>query len=204
MTQPRRRSRRGALGTDAASGPGSPAMSRTSGRGSHRPSAGSSGSRRSSSASRSRPRSSSTSWPDSGRWTPSRTPSRCSPAPPCRPISRRRAGNVPLRIYAILLSLVGAAIVAVVYAFITDALIRSRLLQTLGRRTVPGNIRDHVIVAGLGSIGYRVALGLRARGVPVVIVEVSDESRFVSPARAAGIPGSWATRGIARSSTSSA
>jgi len=98
------------------------------------------------------------------------------------------ATNVPLRIYAILLSLVGAAIVAVVYAFITDALIRSRLLQTLGRRTVPGNIRDHVIVAGLGSIGYRVALGLRARGVAVVIVDVSDESRFVSPARAAGIP----------------
>ena len=39
---------------------------------------------------------------------------------------------------------------AVVYAFITDALIRSRLLQTLGRRTVPGGIHDHVIVVGLG------------------------------------------------------
>jgi len=98
------------------------------------------------------------------------------------------SADVALRIYAIFLSLVGAAIVAVVYAFITDALIRSRLLQTLGRRTVPGNIHDHVIVAGLGSIGYRVALGLVARGVPVVAVEVSDEGRFVSPARAAGIP----------------
>lgn len=98
------------------------------------------------------------------------------------------SGNAALRVYAILLSLVGAALVAVVYAFITDALIRSRLLQTLGRRTVPGGIRDHVIVAGLGSIGYRIALGLIARGVPVVIVEVKDDSRFVSPARAAGIP----------------
>jgi Trk K+ transport system NAD-binding subunit len=98
------------------------------------------------------------------------------------------SGNFALRIYAILLSLVGAAIVAVVYAFITDALIRSRLLQTLGRRTVPTNIHDHVIVAGLGSIGYRVALGIAARGVPVVVIEVHDESRFVSPARAAGIP----------------
>ncbi len=98
------------------------------------------------------------------------------------------SANVALRIYAILLSLVGAALVAVVYAFITDALIRSRLLQTLGRRTVPANMRDHVIVAGLGSIGYRVALGIAARGVPVVVVEVHDESRFVSPARAAGIP----------------
>ncbi len=98
------------------------------------------------------------------------------------------SNDVPLRVYAIFLSLIGAAIVAVVYAFITDALIRSRLLQTLGRRTVPGNIHDHVIVAGLGSIGYRVALGLVARGVPVVAVEVSDDGRFVSPARAAGIP----------------
>jgi Trk K+ transport system NAD-binding subunit len=98
------------------------------------------------------------------------------------------SADVALRIYAIFLSLVGAAIVAVVYAFITDALIRSRLLQTLGRRTVPGNIHDHVIVAGLGSIGYRVALGIKARGVPVVAVEVSDDGRFVSPARAAGIP----------------
>jgi Trk K+ transport system NAD-binding subunit len=96
--------------------------------------------------------------------------------------------NVALRIYAIFLSLIGAAIVAVVYAFITDALIRSRLLQTLGRRTVPGDIHDHVIVAGLGSIGYRVALGIKARGVPVVAVEVDDDGRFVSPARAAGIP----------------
>lgn len=97
------------------------------------------------------------------------------------------SANVALRIYAIFLSLVGAAIVAVVYAFITDALIRSRLLQTLGRRAVPRNIHDHVIVAGLGSIGYRVALGIAARGVPVVAVEVNDDGRFVSPARAAGI-----------------
>ena len=98
------------------------------------------------------------------------------------------AANTALRVYAIFLSLIGAAIVAVVYAFITDALIRSRLLQTLGRRTVPGNIRDHVIVVGLGSIGYRVALGIAARGVPVVVVEVSDDGRFVSPTRATGIP----------------
>ena len=93
-----------------------------------------------------------------------------------------------LRIYAIFLSLVGAALVAIVYAFITDALIRSRLLQTLGRRTVPGDIRDHVVVAGLGAIGYRVALGIQARGVPVVVVESQDDGRFVSAARAAGIP----------------
>lgn len=98
------------------------------------------------------------------------------------------ASNEALRIYAIVLSLVGAALVAIVYAFITDALIRSRLLQTLGRRTVPGSIHDHIVVAGLGAIGYRVALGVQARGVPVVVVESQDDGRFVSATRAAGIP----------------
>ncbi|HEY4633610.1 MAG TPA: NAD-binding protein [Candidatus Limnocylindrales bacterium] len=93
-----------------------------------------------------------------------------------------------LRIYAIFLSLVGAAIVAIVYAFITDALIRSRLLQALGRRTVSGGTRDHVVVAGLGAIGYRVALGARDRGVPVVVVEAQDDGRFVAATRAVGIP----------------
>ena len=96
--------------------------------------------------------------------------------------------SLPLRLYGIVLSLVGAALVAIVYALITDALIRSRLLQTLGRRTVPGSMRDHVIVVGLGAIGYRVALGIQARHVPVVVVEASDDGRFVAATRAAGIP----------------
>jgi Trk K+ transport system NAD-binding subunit len=93
-----------------------------------------------------------------------------------------------LRVYAIFLSLVGAALVAIVYAFITDAIVRSRLLQTLGRRAIPSNIHDHVIVCGLGAIGYRVATDIEARGVPVVVIERNEDARFVAPARAAGIP----------------
>ena len=93
-----------------------------------------------------------------------------------------------LKIYAILLSVGGAAIVAVLYALITDAIVRSRLLQTLGRRSVPPDVHDHVIVCGLGSIGYRVALGIVERGVPVVAIEPDENGRFVAAARAVGIP----------------
>jgi len=98
------------------------------------------------------------------------------------------ASRAPLRTYAILLSLIGAVLVAIVYAFITDALIRSRLLETLGVRAVPADIRDHVIVAGLGSIGYRVGLGVAARGVRVVAVELAEDRPLISPARASGMP----------------
>ncbi len=98
------------------------------------------------------------------------------------------AASGPLKVYTIVLSLLGAAVIAIVYALITDAIVRSRLLQTLGARVVPRTIHDHVIVCGLGSIGYRVALGVRARGVPVVVVERSEDARFGTAARAAGIP----------------
>jgi Trk K+ transport system NAD-binding subunit len=93
-----------------------------------------------------------------------------------------------LKGYGILLSLIGAALVGVIYALITDAIIGARLLATLGRRPVPASIRDHVIVCGLGSIGYRVALGIRERGVKVVVVEPDENGRFVAAARALGIP----------------
>jgi Trk K+ transport system NAD-binding subunit len=93
-----------------------------------------------------------------------------------------------LKVYAIALSIVGAAVVAVVYAFITDAIIRSRLLQTLGRRSVPASIQDHVIICGLGTIGYRVAIGIAALGVPVVVIEPDENGRFVAAARSRDIP----------------
>jgi Trk K+ transport system NAD-binding subunit len=98
------------------------------------------------------------------------------------------ANPAALQVYAILLSVVGAILIAIVYAFITDAMIRSRLLQTLGARTVPRSTHDHVVVAGLGAIGYRVALGLAARGIKVVVVETQDDGRFVGATRSAGIP----------------
>jgi Trk K+ transport system NAD-binding subunit len=96
--------------------------------------------------------------------------------------------SAALKVYAIFLSLVGAALVAVVYAFITDAIIRSRLLQTLGRRSVPASISGHVIVCGLGTIGYRVARGVAELGVPVVVIEPVEDGRFVAAARSVGIP----------------
>ena len=97
--------------------------------------------------------------------------------------------NAPaaLKVYGIFLSLLGAAIVAVVYALITDAIIRSRLLQTLGRRTVPASIRDHVIVCGLGTIGYRVALGSP---------RAAYRSSSSSPTRTANSPAAVRSHGI--------
>ena len=43
---------------------------------------------------------------------------------------------------------------AVLFALITDAVVGVRLARVLGG--VPRGMRDHVVVCGLGNIGYRV------------------------------------------------
>ena len=42
---------------------------------------------------------------------------------------------------------------------------------------------DHVIVVGFGSLGYRVGMALRARGIAVVAADARPDPRFASAAR---------------------
>jgi len=51
---------------------------------------------------------------------------------------------------------------------------------------VPDTITDHAIVVGYGRVGSQLTTLLRARGVPVVVIE--DDADNVAKARAAGIP----------------
>ncbi|MCW2749236.1 MAG: Calcium-gated potassium channel mthK [Aeromicrobium sp.] len=92
-----------------------------------------------------------------------------------------------LRVWAILLMLVGATLATVFFALLTNALITRTIQQTLGRRKVDG-LSDHVIVVGLGSIGVAVVDGLRAGGVDVVVVEADENNRFLAQLATARVP----------------
>jgi Trk K+ transport system NAD-binding subunit len=48
--------------------------------------------------------------------------------------------------------------------------------------------KDHVIICGLGKVGYRVALELLKMGRDVVGIELNGDGRFVQEALAQGIP----------------
>jgi Trk K+ transport system NAD-binding subunit len=48
--------------------------------------------------------------------------------------------------------------------------------------------RDHVILCGLGHLGYRVLEELLAQKKQVVVIDKNAEGRFVAIARAAGVP----------------
>lgn len=90
-----------------------------------------------------------------------------------------RFGGVVIQLFGLILS-------SGITAVIVDALISSRLAAMTGG--VRGRPRDHVVVAGLGRVGREVALRLHERGVPVVGLEVSEDSAGVLACRAAKIP----------------
>lgn len=94
--------------------------------------------------------------------------------------------NVGLKLYGILLMVLGASALAVLYAVITDVVVGARLARLLG--SPPADLHDHVVVCGLGSIGYRVVEQLAAEDVPVAAVELNEACRFLPTVRGMGVP----------------
>lgn len=92
-----------------------------------------------------------------------------------------------LRVWSIVLMIVGATLVTVVYALLTNLLVSRRIEQSLGRQQVT-RMRGHVILVGLGSVGLRVLELLVAAGQQVVVLDRDENNRYLPNARALGVP----------------
>jgi Trk K+ transport system NAD-binding subunit len=92
-----------------------------------------------------------------------------------------------LQLYAVGLMLSGTAALAILFALIADMLVSARLARLLGGG-VPRGLRDHVVVCGLGNIGYRVVEHLAGLDVPVVAAEQHESNRFLGAVRRLGAP----------------
>jgi len=90
-----------------------------------------------------------------------------------------------LRWFALGLTIVGAVILAAFYGLIVDVIMSARVSNILGPHA--GDARDHVIVVGFGSVGYRVAMALRERGIGVVAADATPDPRWAEAARQRGI-----------------
>lgn len=92
-----------------------------------------------------------------------------------------------MQIFGIVLIAFGTAVVSLLFAFITNALVAQRIEQSLGRGRLRG-ISGHVVVIGLGSVGMRVLEGLVARGRDAAVIERDEDNRHIARARALGVP----------------
>ncbi len=90
-----------------------------------------------------------------------------------------------LKFFAIGLAIVGAIVLAAFYGLVVDVLMRARVSSILGPHV--GDAKDHVIIVGFGSLGYRVGMSLRERGIGVVAADANPDPRFAGPGRERGI-----------------
>lgn len=89
--------------------------------------------------------------------------------------------------------------VAVLTAGLVNRLLDPRLTGIVGRKAVPR--RDHVVVVGLGQVGFRLAELLREIGIPVVVVEQNFGAKNVTRAKDERLPvviGSGASQAVLR------
>jgi Trk K+ transport system NAD-binding subunit len=83
------------------------------------------------------------------------------------------------------LRLVGTALIAAFTAIFTNYLVRANLGGALEIRRIPES--GHVIVCGLGNVGFRVAEELIRQGERVVAIERRRDNPFISTARRLGV-----------------
>ena len=90
------------------------------------------------------------------------------------------------KVFLSVLKLAGAALVAGFTAILTNYLIRARLGGALEMRGVPDG--GHVVVCGLGNVGYRCVEELLAIDERVVAIDRTHDNPFVMTARRLGVP----------------
>jgi Trk K+ transport system NAD-binding subunit len=91
-----------------------------------------------------------------------------------------------LKVFVSVLRILGAALIASFTAIFTNYLLRVRLGGALEIRRIPD--RGHVVVCGLGNVGFRVVEELLCLGERVVVIELARDARFVPTTRRLGVP----------------
>jgi Trk K+ transport system NAD-binding subunit len=92
-----------------------------------------------------------------------------------------------LRLYAALLMFGGVLNIALLVSFVADVLLSRRFVRAGGRRRV-SHLRNHVIVVGLGTLGFRVVTDLAAAGYDVAVIEIDEDNRFLPAVAELDVP----------------
>jgi voltage-gated potassium channel Kch len=96
--------------------------------------------------------------------------------------------NAPdsIKLFTVVIMLIGAAVIGIWYAMLTDFILGSRLKQFLDAARIPQY--HHYIVCGLSGIGIKIIQQLHLSGHEVVVIETDANNRYVTTARGMSIP----------------
>jgi len=86
-----------------------------------------------------------------------------------------------VKLYGCAVMLTGGALLGIVFSYLAALATAERLDETLSRRA--GSLTGHVIVAGLGNLGYRVTRQLSDLGLDVAVLDLAPRPRFAEALR---------------------
>jgi Trk K+ transport system NAD-binding subunit len=89
-----------------------------------------------------------------------------------------------LKLYGSFVMLCGAAIIALLFSIVTDLVLRTRFRDVIARGCA--RYEGHIIVAGLGNIGFRLVRELAHSGETVVAIECREDAEYLQAARELG------------------
>jgi len=87
-----------------------------------------------------------------------------------------------LKLFGCLVMLSGGALLGILFSHLAAVATAERLDEVMGQRA--GRLSGHIVVAGLGNVGYRVARYLTDLGLQVAVLERSADARFAEAIRA--------------------
>ncbi|MFO0824908.1 MAG: NAD(P)-binding protein [Gemmataceae bacterium] len=90
------------------------------------------------------------------------------------------------KVFISVLKIVGAALIAAFTAIFTQYLLRAKLGGALEIRWVPDS--GHIVVCGLGNVGFRLVNELTEMGERVVAIDAKDDGQFIATVRRKGVP----------------
>ena len=91
-----------------------------------------------------------------------------------------------LKVFVSVLRIVGAALLALFTALLTNYFVRARLGEAFLVTRVPDS--GHVVVCGLGKVGFELVRLLKAQNVPIAVIEFDPQCPYIAPLRRMSVP----------------
>ena len=88
------------------------------------------------------------------------------------------------KIFVIILILTSMLFIWMIFSLTIDKLIRRRIQLSLGRKKY--NLKDHIVVCGLGRLGYFIVEELLVRKEKVIVIEKNEVSLYINYFRSIG------------------
>jgi len=105
-----------------------------------------------------------------------------------QPPNRDFPHHIFLQLFHFLMPIIGIAMLAQGLADFGSLLFNRRSRSKEWEMAVASTLKKHVILVGLGHLGYRVALKLHEMGEPIAVIEFNANTDTLSAARTLGIP----------------